>query len=119
LFPEILADESVDFGIIRTLRERGVTIVSIAECSPGIGDRKVLEIARQRRLLLLTEDSDFGELIFAFKEPAVGVMFLRYHFTQRNKIAECILGILNKSGNQLLGAFTVITPEKIRLRFHL
>jgi hypothetical protein len=34
----IVADESVDFGIISNLRKIGYNIISIAETSPGIPD---------------------------------------------------------------------------------
>jgi predicted nuclease of predicted toxin-antitoxin system len=118
LFPEILADESVDFGIIRSLREEGYTIVSIVECSPGIGDRQVLEVARKRNLLLVTEDSDFGGLIFSFKEKALGVIFLRYHFSERDLIARRPSNLIKRSGPELIDTFTVVTPTKIRSREH-
>ena len=39
---EIVADESVDFGIIHNLRKGGFSVLAIAEENPGIPDSQVL-----------------------------------------------------------------------------
>ena len=41
----IVADESVDFGIISLLRQKGISVTSIAEENFGIKDEEVLAIA--------------------------------------------------------------------------
>lgn len=56
---KIVADESVDFGIIIKLRSFGIEVNSIAESTPGIKDTEVLETALNQGLLLVTEDKDF------------------------------------------------------------
>ncbi len=114
--PEIVADECVDFRIIRQLRGVGFQVFSILENNRSAKDKGVLEIAREHGALLLTEDKDFGEWIFAHKEPDVGVILLRYHPTEVNKIADSLLQLLNKYETQLLSKFTVIKPGKIRMR---
>jgi predicted nuclease of predicted toxin-antitoxin system len=52
----IVADESVDSGIIRNLRQKGITVLSISEESSGINDEEVLNIAVKNQCLLITED---------------------------------------------------------------
>jgi hypothetical protein len=44
---KIVADESVDFGIIVNLRKSGFSIYSIAEKKSGIDDTEALQIAAQ------------------------------------------------------------------------
>jgi predicted nuclease of predicted toxin-antitoxin system len=63
----IVADESVDFGIILLLRQKGITVLSIAEESFGIKDEEVLAIAVKNKCMLITEDKDFGELTYRLK----------------------------------------------------
>jgi hypothetical protein len=41
----LVADESVDSGIISQLRQLGIDVVSISEISSGIKDAEVLKIA--------------------------------------------------------------------------
>jgi len=50
----IVADESVDFGIILLLRQKGISVLSIAEESFGIKDEEVLAIAVKKQCLLIT-----------------------------------------------------------------
>ena len=56
----LVADESVDYGIITRLRQMGLGVLSISEDSSGIKDAEVLKIAFENRCLLITEDKDFG-----------------------------------------------------------
>jgi predicted nuclease of predicted toxin-antitoxin system len=58
----LVADESVDSGIIRQLRKIGINVISISENSSGIKDNEVLKIADKNQCLLITEDKDLGEL---------------------------------------------------------
>ncbi|MCF6332622.1 MAG: DUF5615 family PIN-like protein [Draconibacterium sp.] len=52
----LVADESVDFGIVKVLRQKGYNVVSILEEFQGITDKEVLRIAIKCKALLLTED---------------------------------------------------------------
>ncbi|MEO5570241.1 MAG: DUF5615 family PIN-like protein [Bacteroidia bacterium] len=75
---ELIADESVDFGIIRLFRKRGIIVFSITEDFPQADDTKVLEIANGKALLLLTEDKDFGELAYRLKLHHKGILLIRF-----------------------------------------
>jgi len=41
---KLLVDESCDFIVVKTLRNNGYHVISIAENSPGIIDSEVLQI---------------------------------------------------------------------------
>ena len=61
----LIADESVDFNIINLLRKKGYTVRAIAESDSALSDENVLKISVTKKLLLLTEDKDFGELVYS------------------------------------------------------
>jgi predicted nuclease of predicted toxin-antitoxin system len=61
----ILADENIHGFIIKTLRTAGFEVASVREHASGIRDEKVIELAIENNYLLLTEDKDFGEWVFA------------------------------------------------------
>ncbi len=63
----LVADESVDSGIIQNLRQKGIIVISISEESSGAGDIEVLKVAKEKDCFLITEDNDFGELAFRLK----------------------------------------------------
>jgi predicted nuclease of predicted toxin-antitoxin system len=58
-----VADENFDFAVVRQLRTKGFTVLAIAESFSSIPDTQVLQIAVDRKAILLTEDKDFGELV--------------------------------------------------------
>jgi len=60
-----LADESCAGPVIRALREAGHDVVAIAEVAKGATDEQVLERALNEKRVLITEDRDFGELVYA------------------------------------------------------
>ena len=68
-----LADETCDFTVVRSLRAAGYDVVSIAESSASASDLKVLKMSVEEKRLLLTEDKDFGDWIFAHGEEMSGV----------------------------------------------
>ena len=113
---KLVADECVDFGIIRQLRHNGVEVFSILEELASVKDKTVLEVANEKGWLLLTEDRDFGELVFRFMLPNHGVVYVRIQDLDRKiKIARVVSIILNHY-DQLLGSFTVITNDKMKIR---
>ncbi len=60
----LLVDESVDKQIVDLLRDNSFYIEYVAEMDPGISDKKVLQIAKEKDLILITADKDFGELVY-------------------------------------------------------
>ncbi|BCB97064.1 hypothetical protein JZK55_19860 [Dissulfurispira thermophila] len=113
---KLLADESLDFRIVLNLKEAGFEIISVLKDYQGASDRKVLELSKTFNAIIITEDKDFGEWIFAHKEKSIGVIFLRYNSTEFQKISSSLIILLKKFGTELYGKFTVVTIKKIRIR---
>ena len=59
-----LADECVDAALVRRLRTAGHDVIYAAEVASGATDAQILRRANDEDRLLLTEDKDFGELVF-------------------------------------------------------
>ena len=59
-----VADENVDAAVVRALREAGHEVTWIAEIEPAATDEQVLNLADEQRAVLVTEDKDFGELVY-------------------------------------------------------
>jgi len=113
---KIIADESVDFRIVKKLRDEGFDTISVLEEYRGISDSKVIDIVQNFKAFLLTEDSDFGEWVFAHKKKINSVIFLRYPPSNINDIFDSLLKVLIKHNKKLMGKFVAITPKKIRMR---
>lgn len=113
---KLLIDENVDNRITKKLETIGVEVLRVAELSKGIPDIKVLELSREMNAILITEDRDFGEWVFAHNEKDVSVIYLRYYFREVFQIAESLTAIIKAKGPELFEKFVVITPNKIRIR---
>lgn len=113
---KILADEDVDYRIVKELRKKGFEVVSVLEDYKSISDKEVLKIAKKQGALLITEDKDFGEWVFAHKEKSVGIIFLRYKPDELKKITESLINLLLKYTDSLYKKFAVIKVNKIRIR---
>jgi predicted nuclease of predicted toxin-antitoxin system len=95
----LVADESCDFSIVIGVRSAGHDVVSITETMSGVDDEKVIELARSERRLLLTEDKDFGQLVFAATKENSGVILIRYPTFARSTLTAAVrLTITKKVG---------------------
>lgn len=111
---QIVADESVDFRIIKELRKLGVKVLSVLEEMPSIEDKDVLDMAVKNDAILLTEDKDFGELIFRFRFPHRGILLIRSG-NNKNTISMVANAIVNHS-QELYGKFSVIDDNRLRIK---
>jgi predicted nuclease of predicted toxin-antitoxin system len=116
LYPDILADENISTGIIDNLRKHNFKVISVRDSYRGFKDIDIIELAVKMNSLILTEDSDFGEWIFSHKEKSTGVLYLRYELNNRDLINGALITVLKKYSMSLYQKFTVITPNKIRIR---
>ena len=91
----LVADESCDF------RGAGHDVIAIAELMSGIADEKVIELAASERRLLLTEDKDFGQLVFAAAKQNSGVILTRYPASARSTLTEAVVRLLAERGEGL------------------
>jgi len=71
-----LADESCDFAVVRSLRNAGFDVVAVAEVAPRALDEAVIELAVREDRIVLTEDKDFGQLVYGSGRPSSGVILL-------------------------------------------
>jgi len=113
---KLLADEGVDAAIVARLRADGHDIVYVAELSPGITDDAVLELANADERILMTTDKDFGELVFRLRRAMVGVLLVRLAGLPSESKAEAVARVVGEHGDEMAGAFTVLSPGLVRIR---
>jgi predicted nuclease of predicted toxin-antitoxin system len=112
----LVADESVAHPIIERLRADGHTVVSIREISRGDSDQEVLHQSLRTDSPLLTEDKDFGELVYRMAADHAGVVLIRLNSLPRAARAEIVSRAIRDHGPEFVDHFSVITPSGIRIR---
>ena len=110
-----LADESCDFTVVRMLRAAGHDVIAVSEVTPRADDSDVIKLAVREKRILLTEDKDFGQLVFAHGQKSPGVIFLRFPVAARKKIAEEVVRFVTERGEKLAACFVTIQPGRIRI----
>jgi predicted nuclease of predicted toxin-antitoxin system len=112
----LVADESVDFTIVEQLRASGLEVYAIVEEIPSITDEEVLSIAVRMNAPLITEDKDFGELVFRLRLPHRGVILLRLGAMSSEQKGVVAAQVILKHLTELPNAFCVFDGFKLRIR---
>ncbi len=110
-----LADESCDHAVVLALRGAGHDVTAIGESQRGATDETVIELASRERRVVLTEDKDFGQLVFAAAKSTAGVIFVRFPAQARANLSAEIIDLAAARGNELLGCFVTIQPGRVRV----
>jgi predicted nuclease of predicted toxin-antitoxin system len=113
---KLLADEGVDALIVARLRHDGHDVTYVAELAPGITDDAVLDLANDDARILLIADKDFGELVFRLRRVSLGVLLLRLAGLSAEARAEIVSQAIAAHGEQMAGAFAVVSPGAVRIR---
>ena len=64
----------------------------------------------------MTADKDFGELVFRQQQVNAGVLLIRLAGLSKDIKAELVSDALRGHSDELLGAFSVLSPGMIRIR---
>jgi len=110
-----LADESCDFAIVRALRAAGFDVLCISENAPRAEDSEVIRLALREERILLTEDKDFGRLVYSHGQETLGVIFLRFPTFARRQISRDVVNLVKQQGEKLAGSFITVQPGRIRI----
>lgn len=76
----ILADEDMEKAVVLDLRDYGHDVCWVVETNPSEEDIDLLKLGTQDQRIVITYDTDFGELICRHNVPApYGVILFRIH----------------------------------------
>ena len=104
---------------MQLIREKGFEVKSIQEDFAGIHDEEVMNIACSLNLIILTFDSDYGEIIFKYKRTnPPTVIYFRDKGNDPLFAGQLLLKILSDSSISLSNSFIVAGAENIRQRFY-
>jgi predicted nuclease of predicted toxin-antitoxin system len=112
-----LVDESTGHLVARYLLEAGHDAIAVATVLPQASDKAILAYAVQEDRIVITNDKDFGDLIFLAHLEHRGVILLRSEDHRPTARWRMLDDAILRYGARLGGAFTVITNEGIRIRY--
>jgi predicted nuclease of predicted toxin-antitoxin system len=114
-----LANENFPKPSIILLRENGFHIESIQEKAAGVSDETIIQIAIHQKLIILTFDRDYGELIFRYaQDNPPGIIYFRDKGSDPLFAGKLLLKLINEEKLTFQEAFSVIEEKNIRQRFY-
>lgn len=110
----LLADENLPHAAGAALAADGHDIEWVSDTEPGANDLRVLALARDSQRVLVTFDSDFGELVFRRGvAPPRAIVYLRLHPILQEDVVALVRDALSTDPD---GAFVVASKEGVRRR---
>jgi predicted nuclease of predicted toxin-antitoxin system len=109
-----LADEGCDFAVVRVLRDAGFDVVAVCEIMPRSTDSDILNLSHAESRVLLTEDKDFGWLVFVSHADSAGVVLIRFPGNARSTLPGAVVWLVEKYSSELQNAFVVLEPNQAR-----
>jgi predicted nuclease of predicted toxin-antitoxin system len=114
---DFLANENFPLLSAQLLREAGHRVVSVIQEAPGSKDEDILKLAHVERLIVLTFDRDYGELIYRYRVlPPAGVVYFRFAPATPSEPAEIFLNLVDRADLSLIGRFTIVEKGRVRQR---
>ena len=100
-----------------TLTRQGHDVVSALDMAPGTPDEYILSLATEERRILVTEDKDFGELVFVqgLSHPCI-IRFTEMRVEE--KVAAMVELIDLYKDAMSSGTIIVVTRNRYRIRRH-
>jgi uncharacterized protein (DUF433 family)/predicted nuclease of predicted toxin-antitoxin system len=111
-----LADESCDFNVVRALRDQGHDVLAICEFAKRMEDSEVIDLSSREDRILITEDKDFGQLVYAHGHGSRGLILIRYPAMARARLGVEAVSLIEQKQSALPGSFVVLEPGRVRIR---
>ena len=112
----ILADECIAPAIVAALRAAGHEALFVLEAFPSASDTFILSVAEREGRVLLTEDNDYGELVFHRSVKAgAGIVLIRMPGARRGERWLRLRAVFDELGDRILGKYVIIGSDRVRM----
>lgn len=110
-----LVDECTGPAVAKWLQRLHHDVFSVYDQTRGLDDENIIEKANLENYILVTNDKDFGELVFRKGKLHKGVILLRLEDERsENKIA-VLQKVLDSYSDKLAKNFIIVTEKTVRI----
>ncbi len=111
-----LVDESTGIAVAEYLRSMGHDVLAVGETMPQADDFEILALAARENRIVVTNDKDFGMLVFRSGQAHQGILLLRLADERLMNRIHLVRQVLEQYGHLLPGHFVVATEKRVRVR---
>ena len=97
------------------MRSQGFDVLAVSEYTQRSDDRVLIDLAFNEQRILLTEDKDFGWLVYVSRVESAGVILLRFPGNRRIGLVAAVLQLVQERGDEIRGRFVVMQPGRVRI----
>jgi predicted nuclease of predicted toxin-antitoxin system len=110
-----IVDECTGPKVAKWLQEQNHEVISVYDTMRGADDGTILQKAFNEEYIIITNDKDFGTLVYQQQRSHKGIILLRLvNEKSENKIA-VLREILDKHADRLSNHFIVASEKLIRI----
>ncbi len=110
-----LVDECTGPSIAKHLESMGHDVFSVYDSARGISDEEVLRRAVENDYVLITDDKDFGDLVFKDRKPHKGVILLRISDGSIKDKINILDRFLDQYSERIENNFCVVSEKTVRI----
>lgn len=110
-----ITDVNVEKPIVDYLLKDGYDVKWVPDYNCEILDEDLLILANAENRVLITNDKDFGELIFLQRRLSAGIILFRVKGQRVEDKVKLVKKLLDKYSEKILNHFIVMTKGKIRI----
>jgi predicted nuclease of predicted toxin-antitoxin system len=113
---KFLVDESTGASVAEYLRRAGFDVLFVGETMQQADDADILTQAVHENRILMTNDKDFGELVFRSGRPHAGVVLFRLQDESQDNRVRIAQIVVEEYLKRLPDNFVVVTEKGLRVR---
>jgi predicted nuclease of predicted toxin-antitoxin system len=111
-----IVDESTGSAVVEYLQQLGYDVLFAGDIMARSDDSVILDLAVQQHRIVVTNDKDFGELVFRSGKPHDGILLLRLDDESPQNRLRVFQNVLRLYQERLPGNFVVATEKGVRIR---
>ncbi|MHB0876976.1 MAG: DUF5615 family PIN-like protein [Anaerolineae bacterium] len=109
-----VVDECTGPTVAKWLREQGHDVLSIYDTHRGASDDEVLALAVSQSRVIITNDKDFGEMVYRRRMQHAGLVLLRLADERAASKVDVISRLLAQYADRIPGRYVVATESGVR-----
>jgi len=109
-----IVDECTGTRVAEWLRDNDFEVFCVFQESRGPADDEILAKANSENWVLITNDKDFGELVYREQRAHRGIVFLRLDDERAISKIAALKRLLASYSDRLPDSFVVVTENQVR-----
>ena len=108
-----LVDECTGKKLANLVEREGYDVLFVGDIMPAASDEEIIRKSDEDDRILITDDKDFGELVFRLRRPTKGVILLRVGIGPEKRL-EVLIKLLTEY--DVKEKFIVVKENSVRIR---